>query len=139
MPNVSEKEMVRQICLKVEETLKGELYFRDEEHKVGSIQPSRIGFGSELGRPDAIVWVELELQVLGVPVRLRMPILIEAEKAGIEAAKEDYELFFERNELEIPMVVVSRDRAVRRKACGYTKARVKVVSQQIGFDRIQDI
>jgi hypothetical protein len=136
MPNLSEKEKVRQICLKLEETLKGDLYFRDEDHKVGSLQPSRIGFGSELGRPDAIVWVELELQVLGVPVRIRMPILIEAEEAGMEAAKDDYELFFERNELEIPMVVVSKERALRKKSSVSTKARVKVVSHQIGFDRI---
>ena len=138
MTDLPEKEKVRQICLKLEETLKGELFFRDDEHKVGSLQPTRIGFGSELGRPDAIVWAELELQVLGVPVRLRMPILIEAEEAGLEAAKEDYELFFERNELEIPMVVVSKERAVRKKASVSTKARVKVVSHQIGFDRIQN-
>ena len=136
MASEEESRKVHAIVQRLEEDLEGDLFLRDETNKIGHLTPIRMGFGSELGRPDALIWVELELPVLGVPVRLKVPILVEAEEAGMDAAKEDYELFFQRKELEIPMVVVGRKGAQRKTKQSKTRARVNVTVHQIGFDRV---
>lgn len=136
MASAEESKKVHAIVQRLEEDLKGDLFFREETNKVGQLTPIRKGFGSELGRPDAIVWVGLELSVLGVPVTLKIPILVEAEEAGMDAAKDDYELFFQREELEIPMIVVGCKGAPRKTKHTKAQARVNVAIHQIGFDRI---
>jgi len=63
--------------------------------------------------------LKITLPVLGKDVSLQVPILIEAEKAGMSAAMEDLEKFCRRSMLgtleggdssfvEIPMLVVTR-------------------------------
>jgi hypothetical protein len=136
MASSEESRKVHAIVKRLEEDLQGELFFRDETNKIGQLTPLRVGFGSELGRPDALIWVELELPVLGVPVKLKVPILVEAEEAGMDAAKDDYELFFQRKEIEIPMVVVGSKGARRKTKQSKTQARVNITVHQIGFDRI---
>ena len=70
------------------------------------------------GRPDSILVLELTLPVLGQRVVVKVPILIEAEKSGIEAAMTDLNEFCERSKkgvlnggqpsfLEIPMLVTT--------------------------------
>jgi hypothetical protein len=136
MASSEESRKVHAIVKRLEEDLQGELFFRDETNKIGQLTPLRVGFGSELGRPDALIWVELELPVLGVPVKLKVPILVEAEEAGMDAAKDDYELFFQRKEIEIPMVVVGSKGARRKTKQSKMQARVNITVHQIGFDRI---
>jgi hypothetical protein len=59
--------------------------------------------------PDCVLWVTVELRVFQQDVRLRVPVLVEAEKAGLKAAREDLEKFSSRGNhpLEVPMLVVS--------------------------------
>lgn len=137
MTKLTEPEKVSRIVRALEAELNGDLFLRDMEHKVGCIKAIRKGFGSALGRPDAIVWIELELHVLGVRTFLRVPILVEAEDAGLHAAKEDYELFFEREKLDIPMVVVGRAGAPKRTEGYNAQASVRVTMHQIGLDRVE--
>jgi len=136
MPTLTEGEKVSRIVQGLENELNGNLFLRDLNNKVGRIKAIRKGFGSALGRPDAIVWIELELHVLGVRCFLRVPILVEAEDAGIHSAKEDYELFFEREKLNIPMIVVSKPGSQKLKKDYNTQANVRVTMHQIGIDRI---
>ncbi len=60
--------------------------------------------------PDFLLWVEVEFELFGQPVKLKVPIPIEAEKGGISGgALEDLRKFVDRRKhlIEIPMVVVS--------------------------------
>jgi hypothetical protein len=118
---------------------------RLEEERRGDRQAERLGglevdhqlqFGSELGRPNVIVWVELELYILGMRTKLRVPILVEAEDAGLDAAKEDFIKFFEREKLAIPMIVVGKSGAPKLPRIKEAQANVRVEMLQIGFDRI---
>lgn len=137
MSELTEPEKVSRIVRALEAELNGDLFLRDEDRKVGRVKAIRKGFGSELGRPDAIVWVELELHVLGVRTFLRVPILVEAEDAGLYAAKEDYESFFEREKLDIPMIVVAREGARKLKKEYSAQANVRMTVHQIGLDRVE--
>lgn len=137
MSQLSEPEKVSQIVQALQSELDGDLFLRNQDHKVGRVKVIRKGFGTERGRPDAIVWVDLELHVLGVRTFVHVPILVEAEEAGLHAAKEDYELFFEREKLNIPMVVVAKERAPKLKKDYDAQANVRVTVHQIGLDRVK--
>ncbi len=136
MRNLTESEKVSRIVQSLEDELNGDLFLRNLNNKVGRIKAIRKGFGSALGRPDAIAWVELDLHVLGVKSFLRVPILVEAEDAGIYAAKDDYEMFFEREKLNIPMIVVSKPGSQKLKKEYNAQANVRVTMHQIGIDRV---
>ena len=56
MANLTERQKVDVIVRALEAELDGDLFLRDTDHKVGRIKAIRKGFGSELGRPDAILW-----------------------------------------------------------------------------------
>ena len=62
-----------------------------------------------LGRPDAILWVEISFKVFGQTMSLRVPLPVEAEKNGIDEAMEDLDAFAEREKfpLAMPMLVVA--------------------------------
>ena len=136
MRNLTESEKVSRIVQSLEDELNGDLFLKNLNNKVGHIKAIRKGFGSELGRPDAIAWIKLELHVLGVRCFLRVPILVEAEDAGIHSAKEDYELFFEREKLDIPMIIVGKAGARKLKKGYDAQANVRVTMHQIGMDRV---
>lgn len=138
MNKLSEPQKVQKIIQALEDEIQGPLYFDSTENRVGEIIVSRRGFGSERGSPDAVIWVELNLRVLGISVTVRTPILVEAEDAGINAAKEDIRKFFERDELEIPMIVIGRMGALSKKATGKATARIKVPIHQIGLHKVVD-
>lgn len=47
--------------------------------------------------------------ILGLRTRARFPIFVEAEKAGLGAAKEDFEVFFKgdgQNEVRMSAIVI---------------------------------
>jgi hypothetical protein len=135
----TEKEKVAQILRTLERQIGGELFLRNTDRRIGRIKVIRKGFGTERGRPDVIAWIELDLHVLGVRTSLRVPILVEAEEAGMTAAKEDYEEFFKEEKLDIPMLVVSRAGATRAKRKERATAIVQVTMQQVGFERVEQV
>lgn len=108
MSELSERERVGALFRLLEDSLKGELYLHKEGQtmKVGRIYPVRIGFGKKEGRPDIIMWFEFDMWILGALVRAKFPVLVEDERAGIPAAKADYEAFFDKAEAIVPMIVV---------------------------------
>jgi hypothetical protein len=60
--------------------------------------------------PDFLLWVELEFELFSQPVRLAVPIPVEAEKGGIAGgALDDLRKFVDRGKhvIQLPMVVVS--------------------------------
>jgi hypothetical protein len=136
MTRLTETEKVSRIFRALERELDGDLFLRNTGTKLGRVKVVRKGFGSELGRPDVIVWVELELHVLGIRTELRVPILVEAEDAGLRAAKEDFIKFFEREKLAIPMVVIGKRGAPKLPHTEEAQANVCVEMLQIGFDRV---
>jgi hypothetical protein len=138
MARLTESEKVSRIYRALERDLDGDLFLGDPKVKVGRVKVLRKGIRTELGRPDVIVWIELELHVLGMRTELRVPILVEAEDAGLSAAKEDFIKFFEREKLAIPMIVVGKSGAPKLPHTEDTQANVRVEMLQIGFDRIPD-
>jgi len=60
--------------------------------------------------PDFLLWVELEFDLFSQPVKLAIPIPVEAEKGGIAGgALDDLRKFVDRRKhvIQIPMIVVS--------------------------------
>ena len=60
--------------------------------------------------PDFLLWVELEFELFSQPVRVAVPIPVEAEKGGIAGgALDDLRKFVDRRKhvIQIPMIVVS--------------------------------
>ncbi|MBU0701298.1 hypothetical protein KKE26_08430 [bacterium] len=98
------------------------------------ISVTRRGFGSERGRPDVVIWIELDINVLGVSTKTKIPILIEDESGGVNAAKEDYEAFFERDKLTLSMLVVGGEK--RRSKEESAQAKIQLQIKQIPFERI---
>jgi hypothetical protein len=134
---LSEPDKVAKIVEALVNSLNGDLFLNHAESKIGQIRAIRRGFGSEFGRPDAVVWIELTLDVLGVKVDVRFPVLVEAEDAGLNAAKDDWDLFFERDELEIPMVVIGKQGARPENERWKARANVTGNIRLIGFDRVE--
>jgi hypothetical protein len=137
MSNLNEFEKVTKIYHALE-NCNGPLYLRNLENEIGEIKVIRKGFGSELGRPDVLIWIEISFHIFGSRVHLRVPILVEAEEAGISAAKDDFELFFKREKLQIPMVVVAGHRAPKVNRQYPATANDEVSVHQVGFDRVID-
>ena len=61
--------------------------------------------------PDCILWFDIDLRIFSQDLKIRIPVPIEAEKAGLEAAVEDLDKFCERGHFrpEIPMLVVAEE------------------------------
>ncbi|MDI9549566.1 MAG: hypothetical protein QM346_18385 [Chloroflexota bacterium] len=133
---MKEPDKVRHIVRRLDDELSGTLFLDSEQRPVGRIYTMRRGFGSEYGRPDVLVMVELELNVLGTRVKVQTPILVEAEDAGLNAAWDDWDLFLERDTLHIPMVVVGKPDARRDTANWTGKARI---SGDVRFVAMPDI
>ncbi len=89
MAPLSEREKVRRITNALEREVEGQLFLNNLEQPVGRIEVDRRGYSSELGSPDVVVWVTIELHIFGALTRLKVPILVEAEEAGYNSAKED--------------------------------------------------
>jgi len=59
--------------------------------------------------PDSIVWVKLNLEMFSEQFRVKIPLPVEAEAAGLDHAKEDLEKFIQRENYiaELPMLIVA--------------------------------
>ena len=74
------------------------------------------------GSPDSLLLLNLMLPLFGEKVSVQIPILIEAEKAGIDAAMPDLDKFTERSlqgessYLSIPMLVATGSAARKTKS-----------------------
>ena len=108
MSELSEREKVGALLRILEDSLKGELYLHKDGQtlKVGRIYPDRRGFGKEEGRPDILLWIELDTRILDALVKAKFPVLVEHDENGMYAAKADYEAFFDKAETLVPMIVV---------------------------------
>lgn len=128
MSKLSERERVGALLRLLEDSLKGELYLHKEGQtvKVGRIYPVRIGFGKEEGRPDIVLWIELDTWILGAFVKAKFPVLVEDEETGIPAAKADYEAFFDKAEALVPMIVVGGAKKDDRKRIVSTRVNLAI-------------
>lgn len=75
--------------------------------------------------PDFLLWVEMAVHVFGQPLDIRIPIPVEAEKAGIDAAEEDLEKFVKRARfpIHVPMLVVAAKGFATRERQGTLPVR----------------
>lgn len=59
--------------------------------------------------PDSIIWVKLNIEMFSERFRVKIPLPVEAEAAGLDHAKEDLEKFIQRENYiaELPMLIVA--------------------------------
>lgn len=59
--------------------------------------------------PDSIVWLKLNLEMFSEEFRVKIPLPVEAEAAGLDHAKEDLEKFIQRENyiVKLPMLIVA--------------------------------
>lgn len=59
--------------------------------------------------PDSIIWVKLNLEMFSERFRVKIPLPVEAEAAGLDHAKEDLEKFIQRENYiaDLPMLIVA--------------------------------
>lgn len=131
MSELPESEKVGALLRLLEDSLKGELYLQKEgkAQRIGRIYPLRRGFGKERGRPDIILWIELDTWILGTFVKAKFPILIEAEESGWPNARADYEIFFSKDETLVPMVVIGGNK--KDETFRTIPAKVKLSIKQV--------
>ncbi|NJE13776.1 hypothetical protein [Thermococcus sp. LS2] len=84
--------------------------------------------------PDFVLILNLTLKFFSYYFDIELPIPIELEKAGINAALEDLRKFVERKhfEVKLPMIVVSGDSTPRRKTEEYNfpvRFEIKQISE----------
>lgn len=120
---MSEKE--RRIFRRLEDESRHSLYVKTPEglSQVGEIRPERRGFDTRKGRPDFVVWIALNLRLLGTITRVEFPVLVEEEGGGIDSATEDYQTFLRTEGLRMPMIIVGgdkRDSKIKHATCSIT-------------------
>ena len=103
MAGVTEKE-VQAALLKYSGT--GKLFKVGKAELEVTLEPKDIHVGDS---PDFILWLHVKLRIFAQNLSIKIPLPIEAEKAGIEAAIEDLQKFSERGHYpaEIPMLVIA--------------------------------
>lgn len=117
--------------------LKGKVWLEREDGtklEIGMMTPIRRGFGTQKGRPDTVVWLELQLSMLGVNVRAKYPILVEVGKAGFADARTDFSSFFETDEIEVPAMIAGGKKREEKVLRYQTKIKLNVV--QLPLERI---
>ena len=103
MPEVNEKK-VYDALLRYKG--KGKIVIDDAEISL-SLNPIDI-HGTD--SPDCLLWIDISLKIFGQDLKLRVPIPLEAEKAGIYGgALDDLKKFVERGKypIELPMLVIA--------------------------------
>ena len=118
--------------------LEGTLYLKDKDLKdkeglkeIGKVRSERRGFGGKKGRPDFILWIELDLDILKTRIRAEFPILVEEEKEGISSVEQDYSQFLKERKLFVPMIVVGGDE--RKEVSKSFHGPIKIKLSQIPF------
>lgn len=90
--------------------------------------------------PDVILWLRLVIEHPRLPkMKLKIPIPIEGEKAGISAAMEDLRKFAEREHfpLNLPMLVVGGEgNPARRSKSTHIPAKFEIT--QVPYRSIAD-
>ena len=103
MPDVDEKSVFDALLkYRLHETISAagtevEIQFRPVDNRVAD-------------SPDFLLWVDISFELFGQPVKISVPVPVEAEKGGIYGgALEDLRKLVERRRhlVEIPMIVVS--------------------------------
>lgn len=101
----------------LEESFKNaEIFIRlqnGEEKKVGNFIVERRELRRDKRRPDIVLWIDMSVRIFEEKARVRVPVLIELEKTGLNSAKEDFERFFDQPEIETTAVVLGGDKAIR--------------------------
>ena len=81
--------------------------------------------------PDCILWFDAAVKIFAQELRIRIPIPIEAEKTGLEAAVEDLHKFCNRGHFpaEIPMLVVAEEgySSLKKTSTMLTDFRIKQI------------
>lgn len=87
-----------------------------EDIEIGKFHVERRELGRDKRRPDIILWIELEFKLFekNVKAKMRVPVLIELEKTGYNAAKEDFRAFFSSDgEIELTGIVIGGEKHIR--------------------------
>jgi hypothetical protein len=133
MSEPTEKERVSRLFRLLEDSFKGELHLQKDGQakRVGRIYPERRGFGKEEGRPDIVIWIELDTWVFGVPIKGKFPVLVEDEETeqAMQAAKIDYQTFLEKGETVIPILVIGGNK--REEDQRLASGKVRLVIKQV--------
>ena len=91
--------------------------------------------------PDAILWLSLEIIHPQLPIlKVRIPVPIEGERAGIGAAMEDLRKFADREHfaIKIPMLVVGGDgNPARSSQMVHLPAKVEIT--QVPYRTLVDV
>src|SRR3712207_7168009 len=84
-------------------------------------------FRSERGSPDVVAWLDLQLEVLNLPVRIRVPILIEAEKAGLDARSEEHTSELQSRQYLVCRLLLEKKKRARNSS---PSLRVRIVTER---------
>jgi hypothetical protein len=131
MPDVFEADVYRALR---EHAGEGEVTLDNGTQLKVQLVPQDLHVGDS---PDALLWVTVELRIFHEPIMIRVPVLIEAEKAGTAAAMEDLSKFAGRGNhpIEIPMIVVAASGFHSREERVDLAARVRVRQLPVGIIR----
>ncbi|RLG59393.1 MAG: hypothetical protein DRN95_02190 [Candidatus Hydrothermarchaeota archaeon] len=115
----------------------GTLYLKNKEglKEIGRVRSERRGFGGKKGRPDFILWIELDLDILKTRLRTEFPILVEEEDEGISNVERDYSQFLREGKLFVPMIVVGGEE--RKETLRSFHGLIKVELFQIPFPLVK--
>ena len=119
----------REIFRLLKDNVEGTLHFKSKKGitQIGEIIPVRRGFGTRKGRPDFVIWLRLNMDILGVNVRAKLPILVEAEEAGgLAAADKDFRSFFRTDEIRLPAVIIGGKTRKEKEKVYVGKIRLKL-------------
>ena len=111
MPEVSERKVYDAL---LRHKGKGKIVIDDAEISL-SLNPIDI---HAVDSPDCLLWIDISLKMFGQDLKLRIPIPVEAEKAGIYGgALNDLRKFIERGKypIELPMLVIAEAGYNRRE------------------------
>lgn len=106
--------------------------------------PKRIGFGSKKGAPDELLIINISFPFLGETIRLKAPVLIEAEKGGTENALEDLRKYSQRttampreqeSHIELPMLVIGAKEKTKEQEIS-VGAKIKLIEVQ---ERVKEV
>lgn len=84
-----------------------------KEEEVGKFIVERRELRKDKRRPDIVLWININLEIFGDKAKIRVPILIELERSGLNSAREDFKNFFKQPEIETTGIVLGGDRAIR--------------------------
>ena len=88
------------------------------------------------GSPDSLLLVELTFPLLGTKVTAQIPIALEAEKGGIDAAIQDLDKFTQRSTLGEPSYLCLPMLVLAKKSTGKTKSEFRNIRARFDIKEI---